>query len=273
MRFSQWFSRNAALRLRDGAKKVAKTFRAPWVWLIEHSVVRLFLLFAPAKRFNLARKIAQWHRPYRRMMWRVRKLWGRRPPISSNEEEALGALLMMMKHHGVPFEPPLQIHGAESLGDQGVLIVAMHFSLNFLGLPLLSRQGRAAINVRHDAPSQYKKGVSNPDSAILGDALAFVRARQRIRDGAIVSFAIDRDVPFPGSQPIETAVGTHYVSANIIKSAALARVPVVYVETNLLPNGEIELVCYRIQATNADAMWEEIVGLVQAKIARAPFRV
>jgi hypothetical protein len=223
-------------------------------WRIAAHVTGTILHLVPRRfRFRIALRTARLITPIvrRSMLYRHRMSLQDGP-----REETLRIVLRAMTRIGVPFDPEVEVDGAELVPDGPAIFVSGHFMLNILMSRWLHDRGETVTIVRWRPPAGLTViGTTERLDALDTTPAVLVQARRRLAAGG--KLIVDADGPDPAAgEALRLPQETVYVSDRIFRFAARIDVPVVFFATRFTARGP-RLTLRRPSAPDASTMTRE----------------
>lgn len=222
----------------------------------------------PRYRFKLAMLVA---RPIGHLLRRT-SYYAERPPLRDGyREEALRLSYGRLVRRGLKFDPALKVNGPEPPVTGGAIILSCHFLLNVLYLRWLHDKGYLLSTVGNYGEQPTFAGTSTPLDVIKPSKTLFLQAMRRLREGRIVGAAVDFHKYFPGARPLEIDGQYLYLSDGLIKLAARANVPVMFLATRIGQDGRIETDIVKASGTCCEEVFNEFCQFLRSEIAKIAY--
>ncbi len=187
-------------------------------------------------RFRAAQLLAHAAEPFLRGTEAVRAQL--RAKIDGPAEIALYLVTNALTVNGTLFDPILTIDGYDDFvricrEGRGVLLVQPHAVLTVLPYRLYHDRGLAPIGVSSEAQMRIA-GTANPANPLVPSPAFLVTARNRLREGRVVSAMIDRGEHSDGrTVAIDTANGPVFVAPAFLQVAARCGARVAFTEVHV----------------------------------------
>jgi hypothetical protein len=227
---------------------------------------RFFALLPRRARFGVARWLAVAIGP----LLRHTSLYRRRPSfVDGYREDAFRMLKRAMTTNGILFDPSYVVIGGDQMNLGPAVILSGHFLNNtVLSRWLYDRGDRWCLLEWDTREQRCYLGVDVPfESISTTDPASLIKARSRLRDGLKVISLIDSILETEQRVPVETVVGTRYISPALPQLAVSMNLPVFFTAVRFDDRNRIVVIIERAQGTDASQITAEFCEFLRRQTA------